>query len=98
MANVIKISGISDELLSLVDARWKSQHFADRSEYIRDLVRKDLLPSSASLAEGVKSIFGAVHEELATYGLSESEIEADVDNALEKVRSERRQGKARKAG
>lgn len=95
---MIKISGVSDELLSLVDARWKSQHFADRSEYIRDLVRRDLLPSSASLVEGVKSIFGTVHEELAAYGLNESEIEEDVDNALQKVRSERRQGRVRKAG
>lgn len=91
MANVVKISGISDEMMALIDAKWKAEHFADRSEYVRELVRRDLATMKAkSLSEGVKEIFGTVHEQLAAYGLGESEIEADVDKALAEVRSSRK--------
>jgi len=42
MPRTIKVSGFSDELLALVERRWP-RHYGDRSEYIRDLVRKDVL-------------------------------------------------------
>lgn len=96
MANVVKISGISDEMIALIDAKWKAEHFADRSEYVRELVRRDLATTKTkSLSEGVKAIFGTVHEQLAAYGLDESEIDSDVDKALAEVRSGRK--KTRKA-
>ena len=42
MPRTIKVSGFSDELLALVERRWP-RHYGDRSEYIRDLIRKDVL-------------------------------------------------------
>lgn len=42
MSHTIKVSGVPDELLTKVDERWRSQHYSDRSEYVRDLIRRDL--------------------------------------------------------
>ena len=41
MANVVKVSGITDDLLALMDVRWRERHFSDRSEYVRELIRRD---------------------------------------------------------
>ncbi len=54
MAHTIKIFGVSPELLSMVDDRWKGQHYADHSEYVRDLIRRDVVevaPGAVTLAE-----------------------------------------------
>lgn len=93
MAHTIKISGVSDELLSRVDERWKGKHYADRSEYVRDLIRKDVLGESGgeapSFSQGLRSLFGALHDEATKRGISDEEISADVTEALSEVRSER---------
>ena len=95
MAHTIKVSGISNELLSRVDERWKGQHYADRSEYVRDLIRKDVIAELSteklpSLSEGIRSLFGALHDEAAKRGYSDEEIAADVEEALSEVRKSRK--------
>lgn len=94
MANTIKISGISDELLSRVDERWKGQHFADRSEYVRDLIRRDVLTElpagSPTLAQGIKTLFGALHEEAARRGDTDESVAAEIDDAVAEVRNVRK--------
>lgn len=42
-SHTVKVTGISDELLSLIDKNIRRVHAKGRSEYIRELIRKDLL-------------------------------------------------------
>ncbi len=90
MAHTIKISGLSDELLSRIDERWKGRHYADRSEYVRDLIRKDILGEVPSFSDGIRSLFGGLHDSAILSGLSDDEIAADVEEALSEVRLGRR--------
>lgn len=95
MAHTIKISGVSDELLSLIENRWRGQHYADRAEYVRDLIRRDIvakdLPSvpQPSFSESIRSLFGALHEEVGKQGYAVDEIESDVERALTEIRTNR---------
>lgn len=100
MAHTIKVSGVSPELLSRVDERWRERHFADRSEYVRELIRRDVLAGEGAprtLSESVRAIFGAVHEEVARRGYTDEEIAADVAGALAEVRAERPDRKSERA-
>ena len=94
MAHTIKISGVSDELLRRVDERWKGRHYADRSEYVRDLIRKDVLGeqgnATPTFSEGIRSLFGALHSRANQEGWTDSEIAEDVENALIEVRQKKR--------
>jgi Arc/MetJ-type ribon-helix-helix transcriptional regulator len=90
MAHTIKISGLSDELLSRVDERWKGRHYADRSEYVRDLIRKDVLEEAPSFSEGIRSLFRGLRDNETHIELSEEEIAADVEEAVSEVRLDRR--------
>lgn len=89
MSHTIKISGVSEELLSRVDEKWKAQHYADRSEYVRDLIRRDVL-TPPTLAEGMTALFRAVREETVRLGYSDDDIAADVAEAVREVRKGRR--------
>ncbi len=40
---VVKVTGMSPELIALLDARVKEQHAAGRAEYVRELIRRDVL-------------------------------------------------------
>jgi Arc/MetJ-type ribon-helix-helix transcriptional regulator len=40
--HVIKITGVPDELLRLLDDRVNAQHYGGRAEYLRELMRRDL--------------------------------------------------------
>jgi len=44
-SHVIKVTGVSDELLSLLDMKMRQQHATGRAEYIRELIRRDILAS-----------------------------------------------------
>ena len=41
--HVVKVTGMSEELLNLLDARVKQQQATGRAEYIRELIRRDAL-------------------------------------------------------
>lgn len=43
MKRTIKVTGVSDELVSLLDAKIREVHAAGRAEYVRELIRKDVL-------------------------------------------------------
>lgn len=49
------VTGMSPELLALLDARVKEQHAAGQAEYVRELIRRDVLskraPAPAPLSE-----------------------------------------------
>lgn len=45
-SQVVKVTGISDELLRLLDARVQQQQATGRAEYIRELIRRDALSVS----------------------------------------------------
>lgn len=40
---VVKVTGMSGELLELLDLRVRQQHAGGRAEYIRELIRRDVL-------------------------------------------------------
>jgi hypothetical protein len=42
-SHVVKVTGMSEELLGLLDARVKQQQATGRAEYIRELIRRDAL-------------------------------------------------------
>lgn len=93
MAHTIKMSGVSDELLRRVDERWKGRHYADRSEYVRDLIRKDVLGEQGNtpptFSEGIRSLFGGLHARANQAGWTNEEIAEDVEIALAEVREHR---------
>jgi len=45
VSHVVKVTGMSGELLELLDLRVRQQHAAGRAEYIRELIRRDVLAS-----------------------------------------------------
>lgn len=46
-SQVVKVTGMSEELLRLLDARVKQQQATGRAEYIRELIRRDALLSAS---------------------------------------------------
>lgn len=96
-SRTIKISGVSTELLKLLDERISAQRAGGRSQYLRELIRRDVV--SGALANGAGSSFreilAPVHEETHRLGYTNDEIERDVEEALGDYRRERaRQQKA----
>lgn len=48
-SQVVKVTGMSEDLLRLLDARVKQQQATGRAEYIRELIRRDALASPSHL-------------------------------------------------
>jgi len=48
-SHVIKVTGIPEELLILLDRRIQDQHSTGRAEYIRELIRRDLFGNSGNV-------------------------------------------------
>jgi len=46
--HVMKITGVPEELLQLVDNRVSERHYAGRSEYVRELIRRDMTEGTHS--------------------------------------------------
>jgi len=44
-AHVVKVTGVPDDLLHMLDARVGKRRSGGRSKYVRDLIRRDLLGS-----------------------------------------------------
>lgn len=47
-SHVVKVTGMSPELVALLDARVREQHAAGRAEYVRELIRRDVLSKQPS--------------------------------------------------
>jgi hypothetical protein len=90
-SHTIKVTGVSDELLRLLDQRIQDQHATGRAEYIRELIRRDVLPpESRPRARSFQEIVAPVHAATPP-GETESESEQFVDDLIAAVRRERRQ-------
>lgn len=85
--HTIKVSGVSDSLLKLLDERIRRQHALGRSEYIRELIRKDVVPieTSSVSVRSFREIVGPVHVETARLGVTE----AEADDLIEAIRADR---------
>jgi metal-responsive CopG/Arc/MetJ family transcriptional regulator len=92
-SHTIEVTGISDELLQLLDERVRSQHAPGRADYVRELIRRDVLcaadtptPQRGSFRE----ILAPVHVETHRQGRTDAEVDQDIDEAIREYRTERR--------
>ena len=81
----IKITGVPEELVRLLDIRVKERHIVGRSEYLRDLIRKDVLGGNSSLME----ILAPVHAATRNMNLNESELDTFFDNIRDEIFAEK---------
>jgi hypothetical protein len=84
-SHVVKVTGVTDELLGLLDGRVRARHSTGRSEYIRDLLRQDLLGEPT-----FRQILAPIHAQRNAMPESDEEIDALLATALDEVRAERR--------
>ena len=93
-SHTIKVTGVSPELLQLLDERIRAQHAAGRSDYIRELIRRDILgaPASGSAepARSFREILAPVHAETERQGYPDAEMDGDIEEAARETRAERR--------
>jgi len=86
-SHVVKVTGITDNLLHLLDERVKQRHSTSRAEYVRELIRRDVL------GEGVgtfREILAPVHAEAREHPKTEEELEAYFDQVREEVYQDRK--------
>ena len=91
-SHTIKISGVSAELLKLLDERIQTQQAGGRSQYLRDLIRRDVATAPAprnAPNSSFREILAPVHEETRRLGYTDEEIERDVDEAIRDYRRDR---------
>ena len=85
-SHTLKITGISDELLALLDERVRSVHAVGRSEYVRELIRLDVLRSAERGAAGAdvsfRDLLAPVHTVTRSHALSDE----DIANLVERLR------------
>lgn len=86
-SHVVKVTGITDELLGMLDDRVKQRHATGRSEYIRELLRRDLLEETRPT---LRQILAPVHAEGRALPDSDAELDALFDSTREEVFEERR--------
>ena len=98
-SHTLKITGVSDELLRLLDERVQSQHVTGRSEYVRELIRRDVPPPSngQSRPQGFREILAPVHA-AAPSNETQEEADAFADDLIATVRRERRENRHRLSG
>ena len=91
-SHVVKITGITEELLGMLDDRVRERHATGRSEYIRELLRRDLLSNPAPT---LGNILAPVHEQGNAMAESDDELDAVFDHARDAVHAERSQSHLR---
>jgi hypothetical protein len=89
-SHTIKVTGVSSELLDLLDQRIRSQNSVGRSEYIRELIRKDVIDSgSGSRTPPVRpfrEILAPIHSDTERQGRGDEEINRDIDDGIREAR------------
>ena len=90
-SHVVKITGITEELLGMLDDRVRQRHATGRSEYIRELLRRDLLGDAGP---SLRQILAPVHEQGRTITESDEELDSLFDSARDEVYKERRQSRS----
>ncbi len=93
-SHTIKVTGVSDELLQLLDERAQALRSSGRSEYIRGLIRRDVLAATldgtSPRCRTFREILAPVHEETMRKGVSEDEMDHDIEVAIRESRTDRR--------
>ena len=92
--HTIKVTGVSDGLLELLDRRIRERHATGRAEYIRELIRKDVLGQDAS-PRRLRDGLAPIHQEARERGYTAGEIEEFVREAVAARRREARTGRDR---
>lgn len=87
--HTIKVTGVGEQLLELLDRRIREQHATGRAEYIRELIRRDVL-GSAPPARSLRDILAPVHQETRERGYTEANVEEFTQEALSAHRQGRR--------
>jgi metal-responsive CopG/Arc/MetJ family transcriptional regulator len=90
-SHTIKVTGVSEELLQLLDQRIRAQHATGRAEYIRELIRRDVLAQeSLPQSRPFRTIVAPVQ---AATPADETEAESDefIEDLIATVRRERRE-------
>jgi metal-responsive CopG/Arc/MetJ family transcriptional regulator len=96
-SHTIKVTGVSKELLDLLDERIQEQHAAGRAEYIRELIRRDVLPNrTAPGRRSFREIVAPVHA-AAPPGETEEESDEFVEELIASSRRDRRTRSTSKA-
>ncbi len=91
-SHTIKVTGVSEELLALLDERIRAQHATGRSEYIRELIRREVLSAGSNAARGSETfdqLLAPVHAHTRAQGVPVEEIEDDIDAEIREYRRER---------
>lgn len=79
-SHIVKVTGVPEDLLRLLDARVKERHAAGRAEYIRELIRRDVLPEAT-----FRTILAPVHKQARHLPDTEDELEAFFTNLRNEV-------------
>ena len=86
-SHIVKVTGITDDLLHLLDERVRQRHSTGRAEYVRELIRRDVLGESVGT---FREILAPVHAESRKHPQTEEELEAYFDQVREEVYRERK--------
>jgi len=96
-SRTIKVTGVPEELLQLLDRRIRAQHATGRSEYIRELIRRDVLVTPGAATSGWPSpevpfgeLLAPIQAEAERAGEGEDETEKFLREQLEAHRRQRR--------
>jgi hypothetical protein len=80
----LKITGVDEEVVCFVGERSSSLHFKGQAEYLRNLIREDMLRAAAEKKSRLEHILAPLHAHADAKGYSDEEL-ADV---FERARNE----------
>ena len=96
-SHTIKVTGVSAELLRLLDQRIRSQHATGRAEYIRELIRRDILAAQPdapaewpSEEMPLRELLAPIQAEATRLGETEEDAETFLREELDAHRREHR--------
>ena len=84
-SRTLKVTGVPQDLVALLDQRVKDRHAVGRSEYIRELIRKDVLEQPSVLRE----VMGQVNDAGHTIKESEQELETLFNSVRDEICAEK---------
>jgi metal-responsive CopG/Arc/MetJ family transcriptional regulator len=91
--HTIKVTGIPDDLLRLLDERLR-RNGGDRAAFVRELIRKELQPPAEEPRphSGIsfEEILAPVHQQVAESGITDEELDRLFEETREQVREEKR--------
>jgi len=83
----LKITGVDEEVVRFVGERSSSLHFKGQAEYLRNLIREDMLRASAEKKSRLDSILAPLHEHADAKGYSDEDLARMFERARNEVAS-----------